>query len=173
VPNAPAPKVETPVTTTEAPGVGTPTPTPPSATKPLPAEKTVAKSTPQPTPTQPKASSTGKLAYPVNGKIIREYSKGKNEGIDIAAASGSAVGAAEAGSVIYVSPPKDDLQIVIVKHPNDLTTVYANIDAIAIKKGQSVSRGEKLASIPAGQSSYVHFEVRKGLESVDPLPYLK
>lgn len=173
VPNTPAPKTQPAVATTEAPGVGTPTPVPPSATKPLPAEKTVAKATPEPAPAQTKPTGGGKLAYPVGGKIIRDYAKGKNEGIDIAAAAGTAVGAAEAGTVAYVSPAKDDVQIIVVKHKNDLTTVYANIADIAITKGQSVTRGQNLAAIPAGSSSYVHFEVRKGFDSVDPLPYLK
>ncbi|WP_137700205.1 LysM peptidoglycan-binding domain-containing M23 family metallopeptidase [Marimonas lutisalis] len=179
VPDTPAPKRAAGTTETEMPGAGTPTPTPPSATQPLPAETTkpVAQAKAQEPVTAPdlgqSQASKGKLGYPVQGKIIREYSKGKNDGIDIAAGAGTAIGAAEAGSVIYITQDTDDVPIILVKHANELTTVYANVDNIAVKKGDKVRRGQKLGSIPAGQSSYVHFEVRKGLESVDPLPYLQ
>lgn len=181
VPEAKAPTKPKASAATVAPGTGSPTPTPPSSTKPLPKESTkpvaAAKAeakaaAPDLGKTQTKASTGGQLGYPVQGKIIREYKKGKNEGIDIAAASGTPVGSAESGSVAYVSPKSDDVQIVVVKHKSGLSTVYANIDGIAVKKGQSVARGQKLAAVPSGKSAYVHFEVRKGFDSVDPLPYL-
>ena len=65
------------------------------------------------------------------------------------------------------------MPIIVVKHPDNLLTVYANVGNITVKKGDSVSRGQKLATVRSGESSYLHFEVRKGFESVDPLPYLQ
>lgn len=168
--------------TTEPPGVGTPTPVPPSAVKPLPSEKTkpaaeASKEAKAQAPdlgkTQTKASSGGRMGYPVQGKIIREYSKGKNDGIDIAAAAGTPIQAAEAGTVAAITADADQVPIIVVKHPKNLLTVYANVGNIAVKKGDKVDRGQKLAEIRPGKSAYVHFEVRKGFESVDPLPYLK
>lgn len=182
VPETPAPKQEKPVDKTEPPGVGSPTPTPPSSTTPLPSETTKpvaaaqaeSKSqAPDLGKTQTKVSTSSKLAYPVQGKIIREYKKGKNDGIDIAAAAGTPILAADAGTVAAITADADQVPIIVVKHANNLLTVYANVDAIAVKKGASVKRGQKLAAIRAGKSAYVHFEVRKGFESVDPLPYLK
>ena len=182
VPEATAPKQVTPADVTEPPGTGTPTPAPPSSTKPLPkettkpvaeAKKEAKDAAPDLGKTQTKVSTGGKLAYPVQGKIIREYSKGKNDGIDISAAPGTAISAAEAGTVAAITEDADQVPIIVVKHANNLLTVYANVDGIAVKKGDKVKRGQKIATIRSGKSAYVHFEVRKGFDSVDPLPFLK
>ncbi|WP_170592539.1 M23 family metallopeptidase [Ruegeria arenilitoris] len=162
-----------PTATTE-PGQGSPTPTPPSATQPLPDEK-VAPLTPAPdvTAEAPTNSSSSALALPVTGKIIRPYAKGKNEGIDIAGSPGASVKAAEAGTVAAITADADQIPIIVVKHTNDLLTVYANVENISVKKGDRVSRGQSIAKLRGGENAYVHFEVRKGFESVDPETYLR
>ncbi len=183
VADAAAPKREVPLATVAAsePGQGSPTPTPPSAAKPLPAEKVAAlKSpdveTPKPAsvgePTRDTASSA-EMGFPVQGKIIRTYAKGRNEGIDIAAKPGSSVKAAADGSVAAITESTDDVPIVVVRHPGNLLTVYANVEGIKVKKGQKVTRGQQLASLRSGDDAYVHFEVRNGFDSVNPLPYLE
>ncbi|NOD29323.1 LysM peptidoglycan-binding domain-containing protein [Ruegeria atlantica] len=165
-----------PVAATEVtePGQGSPTPTPPSATQPLPDEKVAPRAeAPDVTAEAPTNTRSTALSLPVSGTIIRGYKKGKNEGIDIAAAPGTAVTAAEAGTVAAITADADQVPIIVVKHKNDLLTVYANVDGITVKKGDRVRRGQKLAQLRGGDDAYVHFEVRKGFESVDPDPYLK
>jgi murein DD-endopeptidase MepM/ murein hydrolase activator NlpD len=184
----PVPDTNAPATTTaavdktEQPGVGTPVAPPPSSTKPLPAEKTVPAAKAEAKAkepvadlgkTQTKASTGGRFAYPVDGKIIRAYSKGKNDGIDIAASGGTPVVAAAAGTVAAITADPDQVPIIVVKHDANLLTVYANVDGIKVKKGSKVQRGQAIAKIRSGKSAYVHFEVRKGFDSVDPLPYLE
>ncbi|WP_037315976.1 peptidoglycan DD-metalloendopeptidase family protein [Ruegeria halocynthiae] len=172
--NQPAPQpTPVPATNVTQPGQGSPTPTPPSATQPLPDEK-IAPPPPAPdvTAEAPTNQSNSVLAMPVSGTIIRAYDKGKNEGIDIAGAPGTAVTAAEAGTVAAITADADQVPIIVVKHNNDLLTVYANVEKINVKKGARVSRGQKIASLRGGDNAYVHFEVRKGFESVDPEPYL-
>ncbi|WP_171211344.1 M23 family metallopeptidase [Ruegeria sp. HKCCA5426] len=170
----PAPQqVSQPATNVTQPGQGSPTPTPPSATQPLPEEVIApAKPAPDVTAEAPTNQSNSLLGLPVTGTIIRTYSKGKNEGIDIAAAPGTAVKAAEAGTVAAITADADQVPIIVVKHKNDLLTVYANVENIAVKKGGRVRRGEKIAALRGGDNAYVHFEVRKGFEAVDPEPYL-
>ncbi len=163
-----------PATEVTSPGQGSPTPTPPSATQPLPEEEVaVAVEAPDVTAEAPSNSGTSALSLPVSGKIIRTYEKGKNEGIDIAAAPGTSVTAAEAGTVAAITADADQVPIIVVKHTNDLLTVYANVEDITVSKGDRVRRGQKLAELRGGDDAYVHFEVRKGFESVDPEPYLK
>ena len=53
------------------------------------------------------------------------------------------------------------------------TTVYAGVDAVTVEKGDRVARGQQIAKVRAADPSFLHFEVREGFESVDPLPYLK
>ena len=178
---------------TPLPGEGSSTPTPPSATKPLPAEKiapaaaavtaTTAAATPkaEAKPAKPvadvgktsKPAPAGKLVRPVNGTIIREYAKGKNEGINIKAPAGTSVKAADAGTVAFVTQSAEGAPIIIVGHPNSLFTVYANVTDVSVKKGDVVSRGQNIAKLPSAPNSFLHFEVRKGVDSVDPNPFLK
>lgn len=173
--NQPAPQqAAVPATNVTEPGQGSPTPTPPSATQPLPEEEVViATPAPDVTAEAPTTQSNSALGLPVTGTIIRTYDKGKNEGIDIAASPGTAVIAAEAGTVAAITADADQVPIIVVKHNSDLLTVYANVDRITVKKGDKVRRGQKIASLRGGDNAYVHFEVRKGFESVDPEPYLK
>ena len=119
------------------------------------------------------ASGSSRLLMPVSGKIIRTYEKKKNDGIDIAGSPGAAVGAADEGTVRAVTADADKVPIVVVDHGDNLLTVYANLDGIAVKKGDRLKRGQTLARLRAGDKAYVHFEVRKGFDSVDPMPYLQ
>lgn len=175
VKNQPAPQTSSePATNVTQPGEGSPTPTPPSATQPLP-DEVIAPATPAPdvTAEAPTNQSNSALELPVTGTIIRTYDKGKNEGIDIAAAPGAPVRAAEAGTVAAITADADQVPIIVVKHNNDLLTVYANVADITVKKGDRVRRGQKVASLRDGDNAYVHFEVRQGFESVDPEPYFR
>ena len=160
-----------------APGVGSPTPQPPSASRPLPAEQTVATSTPIAKPDAPDlgktrtaASGSGRFSMPVQGSIIRAYEKGKNEGIDISAAPGTSVKAAAAGTVAAITRDTDGVPIVVLRHDGTLMTVYAGLDGLTVGKGDSVSAGQTLGKTTA--AGVVHFEVRRGFESVDPVGLL-
>ncbi|TDK43016.1 peptidoglycan DD-metalloendopeptidase family protein [Antarcticimicrobium luteum] len=176
VKDQPAPRRALPATDATPPGSGSPTPTPPSAAAPLPDEK-IAATAPKPPKVSvgtPSAASGAAMAMPVSGgKIIRAYAKGRNEGIDIAAAPGSAVAAADAGTIAAITEDADQVPIVVIRHDANLLTVYANVDKIAVRKGDTVKRGQKLAELRPGDEAYLHFEVRDGFESVDPAPYLK
>jgi len=44
---------------------------------------------------------------------------------------------------------------------------------VNVAKGDTVSRGQQIAKLRGGSESHVHFEVRKGFESVDPTPYIQ
>ena len=162
------------------PGEGSSTPVPPSASTPLPAEKPVAVTAPVKTPPAPDlgTTATAKFSMPVQGKIIRGYQKKKNDGIDIAAAAGSAVAAAGDGLVAAITKNTAGMPILVIRHgdpkdKNALLSVYANVDNIAVAKGARVKRGQTIASIRASDPAFLHFEIRQGFESVDPMPYLQ
>lgn len=175
---APAPEPE-PQPDTSAPGQGTPTPTPPSAAAPLPENEQTAAAAPE-AASEPPASpaletqktQTAAMQMPVSGNIIRGYEKRKNDGIDIAAAPGTPVLAAEGGTVAAITRDTEQVPILVIRHPDNMLTVYANIDGIAVNKGDTVRRGQKVAEVRAGDPSFLHFELRKGIESTDPMPYL-
>ncbi len=178
----PAPQPEADSVTT--PGSGSPTPVPPSAATPQPAKDlapvasgTIATSSVDSTPApaaqqQTSASDTAALLQPVTGRIIRGYAPGKNEGLDFGTAAGASVRAADAGTVAAITRDTDEVPILVLRHDSNLLTVYANVDDIVVEKGTRVTRGQKIAKVRDGDQPFLHFEVRKGFESVDPVPYL-
>ena len=137
--------------------------------------------TAQPAPAQPvadlgasrSAASGGKLAMPVSGQIIRGYSKGRNDGIDIGAGAGTSVAAAGDGTVAAITKNTDGVPILVIRHADNLLTVYGGIDAVGVTKGATVKRGQSIAKVRSGSPSFLHFEVRKGFDSVDPTKYLQ
>lgn len=159
------------------PGQGSATPTPPSASQPLPDPAATAApagpASPQLGNLRTEASGSARFALPVQGQIIRGYEKRRNEGIDIAAPAGATVQAAADGTVAAITRDTNQVPIMVIRHTGNLMTVYANIDNIAVERGETVTRGQALASVRAGSPSFVHFEVRDGIESVDPMPYLQ
>ncbi|EPX81886.1 Lipoprotein NlpD [Salipiger mucosus DSM 16094] len=174
---------------TPAPGSGSPTPQPPSSSAPLPedepsaassaAAEAEAESEPvadigqsQPAAPAPAASNAA-MAMPVSGAIIREYSKGRNDGIDISADAGTPVKAAASGTVAAITKNTENVQILVIRHPDEVLSVYTHVDQLKVSKGDAVSRGQTIGAVRAGDPAFLHFEVRKGFESVDPLGYLQ
>ncbi len=163
-----------------APGNGSPTPVPPSAAKPLPDEKTApAAAKPQNTPASPDlgqtrtAASASGYIMPVEGRIIRAFAKGKNEGIDIGASAGSPVKATADGEVAVISMGVDQVPVLLLRHANNVLSIYAGIDAIKVKKGDKIKRGQTIAVVRKANPAFLHFEIRKGAEAVDPMTMLR
>ncbi len=158
-----------------APGQGSPTPVPPSAAQTLPEDRpvSVARAGPGPSPAGEggSASGTPRLTMPVNGGIVRAYEKGRNEGIDIAAEAGTPVAAAADGTVAVITADTDLGTILVLRHTDNLLTVYANVDRLRVQKDDSVSRGQTIAEI-GNEAGYLHFEVREGVDSANPMAYL-
>jgi len=157
------------------PGLGTVVPPPPSASKPLP--RTVKPTVLPASPNLKQFKTTQaprKFLVPVQGEIIKQYSgkKGGNEGINIAASAGTAVKAAEDGEVALVSKSVGSNTIVLLRHADNIFTVYSNVTNVNLTKGQKVKRGQRLGAVAAGSPPFLHFEVRRGTISVDPTPFL-
>lgn len=159
------------------PGEGSVTPIPPSSVEPLPdpdAEPVVElPESPDLVTQRTAASDVPKMLRPVPGKVLEGYSSrpGGNEGINFAADTGAAVKAAETGEVALVSASAGNAKIVLIRHPDNVYTVYSNITDVPVKKGQKVTRGQTIGAVAGGTPPYLHFEIRKGTESVDPAPY--
>jgi murein DD-endopeptidase MepM/ murein hydrolase activator NlpD len=178
------PEVVETVETVAAPGTGSPTPQPPSADEPLPDEETVpaAQAEAEAEEAKPESpelaeerteASAADFAMPTDGKIIRPYSKGSNDGIDIAAPAGTAVRAAAAGSVAAITADTSGTPIIVLRHDGGVLTVYAGVDGVTVAKGDTVARGQTIAKVKAGDPAFLHFEVRIGAESADPMGYLQ
>lgn len=164
-----------------APGAGSPTPVPPSAATPLPDETPAPASAPPPAaPPAPElgpatpapAAREAQFVRPVEGAIIRAYARGRNDGIDISAPAGTAVRAADAGEVRAITTNTEGIRIVVIKHNDNLLTVYTHIENLTVENGSRVTRGQTIGQVRAGDPSFLHFQVRVGTESRDPTSYL-
>ena len=65
--------------------------------------------------------------------------------------------------------------IVLVRHDEELMTVYGRLSDAAVAKGQRVAAGQVLGSVasPASGPARLHFEVRRGAFSEDPSIWLQ
>ena len=93
-------------------------------------------------------------------------------GLISAAATGTAVVAAEDGEVAAITRDTEQIPILVIRHSGNLLTVYANIREITVERGDRVSRGQQVAEVGPGDPSFLHFEVRQGFQAVDPQPLI-
>ncbi|HBT02947.1 MAG TPA: peptidase M23, partial [Citreicella sp.] len=78
-----------------------------------------------------------------------------------------------AGTVAAITRNTDNVQIVVIRHPDELLSIYTHLDGLQVAKGDAVTRGQSIGSVRAGDPAFLHFEVRKGFDSVDPMTYLR
>jgi lipoprotein NlpD len=160
-----------------APGQGTPTQPPPSASQPLP-ENIVAGATPaSPELGQFRTPPGGRLARPVDGPITRDYNltsgPNRSEGVGFSVPAGTAVRAAGDGEVALVSESLGGLgTIVLIRHRDDLMTVYGRVGNVTVERGDQVRQGQTIGSVADAADPGLHFEVRRGTDSVDPATYI-
>ena len=121
----------------------------------------------------------GFLIWPTKGTLTSGFGKRngrKHEGIDIAAPKGTAIYAAAAGKVVFSGwGPTGYGKMVIIKHRNHLSTVYAHNSKLLVKKEKQVKQGQKIALMGStGRSTgpHLHFEVRNDTKPKNPIKYL-
>ncbi len=108
--------------------------------------------------------------------ISSYFGDGRNhKGTDILAPNGTAIYAAEAGTVSYVGWESGYGYYMIIEHGNGISTLYSHCSSISAKQGQSVKRGDYVAAVGITGRAYgyhLHFEVRLNGKAVDARPYL-
>ena len=76
----------------------------------------------------------------------------------------SEVRAVADGTVTAVSPLSDDRVGVLIDHGEGLETLYASLDDVEVKNGDSVARGQVIGEV----DDDLYFECRRAGEPVDP-----
>jgi len=124
--------------------------------------------------------SQGRFGWPVKGKIIAYFGIKKDgtkyDGIDIQAPLGSPVKAADSGKVVFASTMSGYGNIIILKHEDKYSTVYAHNQKNLVKEGSWVARGTVIAQLgnshnPSATPS-LHFQIRRYNKARNPLFYL-
>lgn len=129
----------------------------------------------------PQATGISKMRWPIRGRLLSQFGQKKgtatNRGIDIAVPEGSSVKAAENGVVIYASDGLKELgNVVMIRHENNIITIYGCNSKLVVSKGQRIRRGDEIAKSGVSgnvKTPRVYFEVRKNSLPVDPIKYLE
>lgn len=122
-------------------------------------------------------SSAG-LIWPLNGLFTSPFGwrwGRMHEGIDIAVPEGTAVRAAQSGTVILAAYTGGYGNYICIDHGGGLSTCYAHLSSYAVSAGSTVSQGSVIAgSGNTGSSTgpHLHFEVRVNGAAQDPMGYL-
>jgi len=128
----------------------------------------------------PPGTGTGQFLWPVagRGRITSRYGyRGKSfhRGIDIGTPKGSAVLAADSGTVVQAGWYGSYGICITINHGNGFITRYAHNSKALVSVGQKVQRGQQIAySGSTGNSTgpHLHFEIIKNGSTVNPLNYL-
>ncbi len=105
-----------------------------------------------------------------------------HEGVDFAAFPGSIVRASRSGKVIFAGFSKmyvsrksknDQHRLVIIRHPDGMSTRYVHLAGLRVKPGQEVASGQPIGTLTESDEwaePVLHFEIRdmRG-QPVDPL----
>ncbi len=132
------------------------------------------------TKVRPSPIGTGQLAVPANGTLTSRFGSRwgrQHDGIDMGAAVGTPIYAADNGTVVYSEYNNGGYGYMIqIDHGNGVVTCYSHCNELLVPAGTVVAKGDKIATVGnTGRSTgpHLHFEVRKDGTPVDPLSYLK
>lgn len=129
------------------------------------------------------AANKGRLLFPVSGKykVVRRFGRQPhptlkhvetdNSGIDIEVASGSDARAVFAGTVSAILRQDGFNNIVMLRHGHYIT-IYAGLEGINVKKGDTVKAGQSLGRIFSdpedSNRTILHFEIRNERQKLNP-----
>ena len=115
------------------------------------------------------ADSYVERVHPVTGEIRI------HEGIDFAAAAGTAVTAAADGIVYETGYSAEYGNYVVLLHQNGDMTYYCHCQDVAVSKEEQVNRGDRIASVGStGKSTgaHLHFALSRDGAFLDPSEYM-
>lgn len=122
-----------------------------------------------PTTVRTITSPFGNRKHPITGKYKL------HAGIDIGAGSGSAIYAADGGTVSLSGVNGGYGKCIIIDHGGGLQTLYGHCSVLLVSSGAKVSKGQTIAKVGATGNvtgPHLHFEVRKNGSAVNPNGYL-
>lgn len=132
------------------------------------------------------APRTGRFHAPVRGVMTSRFGPRNHPvlkttrlhaGVDWAAPVGTPVRAAVAGKVAMAGNGDGYGKLVVLTHPDGFETRYAHLDRFApgLKPGDIIQPGQEIGTVGLTgltTGAHLHFELRRGGQPVDPLPWL-
>ncbi len=99
-----------------------------------------------------------------------------HKGVDFAGPVGTPLYATGDGVVVHAGWQSGYGRLVKIRHEFGIETRYAHLSRIRVKEGQRVSRGDRIGDMGASgrvTGPHLHYEVRVGGKSVNPMTYIK
>ena len=123
------------------------------------------------------APSAVDFQLPVQGRTVIGFGEQRpsglrSRGIELSPASGAQVVAPAQGRVAFAGPYEGVGRIVIIEHPNGLTSLVTGLARSDVDVGQDVIGGAPLGVADA-QGGVIGVELRESGEPVNPLDYLQ
>jgi murein DD-endopeptidase MepM/ murein hydrolase activator NlpD len=119
------------------------------------------------------------MAWPTQGSISSYYGwrwGAFHKGIDIAAGKGNKILAADAGMISFAGWNGGYGYLVKIDHGGGKETWYGHQSKIAVKVGDTVSKGDVIGYVGSTGNStgpHLHFEVHQGGGTKNPLSFYK
>ena len=122
--------------------------------------------------------------WPVRGFVSSNYGprvdpftglQRQHQGVDIVTPKGTPVLAPADGIVTYTALDPTLGYMLVIDHGYGVITRYGHNDAILVREGQRVSRGDQIATVgSSGKSTgpHLHYEIRINDLAVNPLNYI-
>jgi septal ring factor EnvC (AmiA/AmiB activator) len=120
-------------------------------------------------------SHKGKLLPPIQGRMISQFKKRGQNGIEIRAPMDAEVRAILPGKVLYADWFKGFGNMVIIDHGDHTFTVSAYCSQLLKKEGDTVSQGETIARVGSAGSlkgPCLYFEIRHRGKPQDPMDWI-
>ena len=124
-----------------------------------------------------KAKNKKKWEWPTDGELTSPFNQAADKkGIEILGLEGQEIRSTAKGKVIYVG---EDLagygKLTIIKHDNNILSVYGHQQATLVTEGQVVEASESIGTMGNTGTDEVKllFEIRRDGESIDPINLLK
>jgi murein DD-endopeptidase MepM/ murein hydrolase activator NlpD len=99
-----------------------------------------------------------------------------HDGLDFAGGRGTPILATGDGVVVDAGWHSGYGNQVVIRHAFGIETLYAHMSKIRVKKGQRVSRGDRIGDMGStGRSTgtHLHYEVHVGNKPVNPMTYVR
>ena len=99
-----------------------------------------------------------------------------HNGVDFAAPKGTPIHTTADGTVSFAGWEGGYGWLIKIRHAFGIETRYAHLSKIRVKKGQRVSRGDRIGDMGSSGNStgtHLHYEVREGGKAVNPMRYIK
>jgi murein DD-endopeptidase MepM/ murein hydrolase activator NlpD len=146
----------------------------PGGQQPMPVVQAVVHAFTGPVPADA-AHGSGLFGWPTSGAISQKFWSG-HPAVDIAGTMRESVYAADGGYVALAGWSNAGYgNMILIDHGNGFQTLYGHLDALRVRQGQSVTKGQLIGLMGCTGNCtgpHLHFEVRKGGVSRNPLGVL-